>query len=170
MLPCGAPTPYPAQEAAGPISVILISIDTLRADHLSAYGYNKTHTPCIDSFAQGGTLFTQAETQVPLTLPSHTTLFTSTYPFQNLVEENGERVPAGAVTLASVLQTHGYKTAAFIGSEFLDRRYGLDQGFDVYDSPFGLETGRIESPLAMSRAPVARFASRPARFRVRPPF
>lgn len=145
-----ARTPGPAQEAAGPTSVILISIDTLRADHLSAYGYNKVHTPSIDSFAQGGTLFTHAETQVPLTLPSHTTLFTSTYPFQNLVEENGERVPAGAVTLASVLQARGYKTAAFIGSEFLDRRYGLDQGFDLYDSPFGLETGRIENPLAMS--------------------
>ena len=125
-----------------PPSVILISIDTLRADHLSAYGYTKIHTPHIDSFAQGGTLFTQAEAQVPLTLPSHTSLFTSTYPFENRVEENGERVPAGVVTLASVLQSRGYKTAAFIGSDFLDRRYGLDQGFDVYDSPFGLETDR----------------------------
>ncbi|HXW15666.1 MAG TPA: sulfatase-like hydrolase/transferase [Terriglobia bacterium] len=148
-LPCGAP-PHTAQESDGPTPVILISIDTLRADHLSAYGYQKIHTPHIDSFAQGGTLFTQAETQVPLTLPSHTALFTSTYPFQNLVEENGERVLAGAVTLASVLQARGYKTAAFIGSEFLDRRYGVDQGFDEYDSPFGAEATRVENPLAMS--------------------
>jgi len=147
---CGARTPCLAQNATGPTPVILISIDTLRADHLGAYGYRKIHTPHIDSFAQGGTIFTQAEAQVPLTLPSHTTLFTSTYPFQNLVEENGERVPAGTVTLASVLHAHGYKTAAFIGSEFLDRRYGLDQGFDEYDSPFGVETGRIENPSAMS--------------------
>ena len=146
---CGA-SPCPVPNAAGSTPVILISIDTLRADHLSAYGYTKIHTPHIDSFAQGGTLLTNAETQVPLTLPSHTTLFTSTYPFQNLVEENGERVPSGAVTLASVLQAHGYKTAAFIGSEFLDRRYGLDKGFDEYDSPFGAETGRVENPLAMS--------------------
>ena len=131
-------------------SVILISIDTLRADHLSAYGYTKIHTPHIDSFAQGGTRFTQAEAQIPLTLPSHTSLFTSTYPFENGVEENGERVPAGVVTLASVLQTRGYKTAAFIGSEFMDRRYGLDQGFDYYDSPFGLETTGVGNPLAMS--------------------
>jgi arylsulfatase A-like enzyme/Tfp pilus assembly protein PilF len=150
VLLCGARTPCPAQDADGPTPVILISIDTLRADHLSAYGYTKIHTPHIDSFAQGGTLFTEAETQVPLTLPSHTTLFTSTYPFQNRLEENGERVPVGAVTLASVLHARGYKTAAFIGSEFLDRRYGLDQGFDEYDSPFGVETGRIENPLAMS--------------------
>ena len=141
VLLCCSLTPCVAQDAAPPAPVILISIDTLRADHLSAYGYTKIHTPHIDSFAQGGTLFTQAEAQVPLTLPSHMSLFTSTYPFQNRVEENGERVPAGVVTLASVLQSHGYKTAAFIGSDFLDRRYGLDQGFDDYDSPFGLAGG-----------------------------
>ena len=131
-------------------SVILISIDTLRADHLSAYGYTKLRTPHIDTYAQGGTLFTQAEAQVPLTLPSHTSLFTSTYPFQNGVEENGERVPAGVVTLASVLHARGYKTAAFIGCDFMDRRYGLDKGFDVYDSPFGLQVGGVVNPLAQS--------------------
>ena len=139
-----------AQDAPQAVPVILISIDTLRADHLSAYGYTKIQTPHIDSFAQGGTLFTHAETQVPLTLPSHTTLFTSTYPFENRVEENGERVPTGVVTLASVLQSHGYRTAAFIGSEFLDRRYGLDQGFDDYDSPFAYEGSGVANPLAMS--------------------
>ena len=137
-------------DVASPPSVILISIDTLRADHLSAHGYKKLHTPHIDSFAQGGTLFAQAEAQIPLTLPSHTSLFSSTYPFENQVEENGERVPAGMVTLASVLKTRGYPTAAFIGSEFLDRRYGLDQGFDVYDSPFGREATAVTNPLAMS--------------------
>ncbi|MFZ0964390.1 MAG: sulfatase-like hydrolase/transferase [Terriglobia bacterium] len=150
LLLCGPPIPGAAQGAPQPPPVILISIDTLRADHLSAYGYSKIHTPHIDSFAAGGTLFTQAEAQVPLTLPSHTSLFTSTYPFENRVEENGERVPAGVVTLASVLQSHGYKTAAFIGSEFLDQRYGLDQGFDDYDSPFGPETGSVENPLTAS--------------------
>ncbi|MGO8815380.1 MAG: sulfatase-like hydrolase/transferase [Terriglobia bacterium] len=139
-----------AHDAPQPASVILISIDTLRADHLSCYGYTKIHTPHIDSFAQGGTRFAQAEAQVPLTLPSHTSLFTSTYPFRNGVEENGERVPVGVVTLASVLESHGYKTAAFIGSDFLDRRFDLDQGFDFYDSPFGQETTRVDNPLAMS--------------------
>ena len=148
MMLCRPPLPCAAQ--AAPTSLILVSIDTLRADHLSAYGYTRIHTPHIDSFAQGGTLFTQAEAQVPLTLPSHTSLFTSTYPFQNQVEENGERVPAGVATLASVLRSRGYKTAAFIGSEFLDRRFGLDQGFDDYDSPFGVESGRVEYPRSMS--------------------
>lgn len=119
-----------------PAPVILISIDTLRADHLSAYGYRAIRTPNIDSFASGGTLLTSVECQIPLTLPSHASLLSSTFPFQNQVEENAERVPAGLVTLASVLRAHGYSTAAFIGSVFLERELGLDQGFDVYDSPF----------------------------------
>lgn len=118
-----------------PMPVIVISIDTLRADHLSAYGYRRIKTPNIDSFA--GTIFTDVNSQIPLTLPSHTSLFTSTYPFENGIEENAEVVPAGTVTLASVLRSHGYKTAAFVGSDILDRGRGLDQGFDDYDSPFG---------------------------------
>ncbi len=139
-----------AQNGPPPAPVILISIDTLRADHLSAYGYTKIHTPHIDSYAQGGTLFTRAETQVPLTLPSHTSLFTSTYPFENGVEENGERVPAGMMTLARVLESRGYHTAAFIGSQFLDRSFGLDQGFEDYDSPFTHQATGVANPLAMS--------------------
>ena len=125
--------------AAEPTSVILISIDTLRADHLSSYGYRRIATPNIDSFAERGTLFSNIEAQVPLTLPSHTSLLTSTYPFENQIEENAERVSPGAVTLASVLKSHGYGTAAFIGSVFLESEMGLDQGFDLYDSPFHFE-------------------------------
>jgi arylsulfatase A-like enzyme len=119
--------------ASGQTPVILISIDTLRADQVSA-----VRTPNIDSFAVHGTLFTEADCQVPLTLPSHTSMLTSTYPFGNQIEENAERVPPGAVTLASVLHGNGYKTAAFIGSVFLERQMGLDTGFDFYDSPFNL--------------------------------
>lgn len=122
--------------AADKPPVIIISIDTLRADHLSAYGYTKIRTPNIDSFGDKGTIYTQIDAQVPLTLPSHTSLMTSTYPFENRVEVNGEPVPPGAVTLASVLRANGYRTGAFIGSVILDRANGLDQGFDVYDSPF----------------------------------
>jgi arylsulfatase A-like enzyme len=120
--------------APQPAPVILISIDTLRADHLSAYGYRKLKTPNIDSYGQ---VFTDINSQIPLTLPSHTALMTSTYPFENGVEENAEQVPAGAVTLASVLKAHGYQTAAFVGSNMLDKKFGLDAGFDEYDSPFG---------------------------------
>lgn len=113
--------------------VILISIDTLRADHVGA------HTPNISAYGEGGTVFANAETQIPFTLPSHTVLMTSTYPFQNGVEENAGHVPPNLTTLATVLKGHGYQTAAFIGSIFLERQLGLDQGFDTYDSPFSFE-------------------------------
>jgi hypothetical protein len=111
----------------------VISIDTLRADHLSV------HTPNINSFGASGTTFTAADTQIPFTLPSHTTLMTSTYPFQSGVEENAGSVPPALATLASVLQGHGYQTAAFIGSVFLERELGLDRGFEIYDSPFSFK-------------------------------
>jgi choline-sulfatase len=134
-----------------PVPVILVSIDTLRADHLSVYGYRKIHTPNIDSFAQGGTLFTQVESQIPLTLPSHTSLFTSTYPFVNHIEENGEHVPPGTVTLASLLRARGYRTGAFIGGYFLDKSFGLDQGFDEYDSPFSFRGHMPSTALDLRR-------------------
>ncbi len=121
--------------AAGP-PVILISVDTLRADHLSAYGYRKISTPGLDGYAQHGTVYANADAQVPLTLPSHTSMMTSTYPFANGIQENAQKVPAGATTLAGVLRANGYKTGAFIGSVFLEQEMGLDQGFDFYDSPF----------------------------------
>ena len=129
--------------------VILISIDTLRADHLGIYGSRSISTPHIDAFARQGTVFDAIACQVPLTLPSHTALFTSTYPFANHVEENDGQVAAGAATLAGVLHAHGYRTAAFIGSALLDRHLGLDQGFDFYDSPFTASSAGPRNPLAV---------------------
>ena len=125
----------PAQ--AGP-SVILISVDTLRADHLSCYGYRRLKTPHIDGIASEGTLFSAVDSQIPLTLPSHVSLFTSTYPFSNAIEDNGQKLPANAVTLATVLKSRGYVTAAFVGGFALDSRFGLNRGFDVYYGPFNL--------------------------------
>ena len=128
--------------------VILISIDTLRADHLGIYGYRRIGTPHIDSFGRQGTVFDAIDCPVPLTLPSHTALFTSTYPFANHVEENDGRVPAGVVTLAGVLHSHGYRTAGFVGSALLDRRLGLDQGFDFYHSPFSISSSGPPNAMA----------------------
>ena len=118
--------------------VILISVDTLRADHLSCYQPGKHQTPHIDSLARNGTVFSQVSAPFPLTLPAHTALFTSTYPFANGVTDNGMPLPPGAITLADVLKKAGYHTAAFVSSFVLDRRFGLSRGFDVYDSPFDL--------------------------------
>jgi choline-sulfatase len=126
----------PTTAARGnPTSIILISVDTLRADHLSGYGYKGLATTHIDRIASGGTIFLEVNSQVPLTFPSHVSLLTSTYPFSNGIQDNGERLAPNAVTLARVFKSHGYRTAAFVGSFVLDRRFGLDQGFDVYDGP-----------------------------------
>ena len=143
--------------------VVLISIDTLRADHLSAYGYTKIRTPNIDSFGDKGTIYLRIDSQIPLTQPSHASLMTSTYPFENRVEENSESVPSGAVTLASVLHANGYRTAAFIGSIMLDRRYGLDKGFDLYDSPFEMAAGETPNPYSARVRRDAALVTRAAR-------
>jgi arylsulfatase A-like enzyme/Flp pilus assembly protein TadD len=128
-----------------PPSIILISIDTLRADHLSSYGYNAVETPHIDALAKGGTLFSEAGSQVPLTFPSHVSLFTSTYPFFNGIEDNGETLAPNAITLAALLKFHGYRTAAVVGGFVMDHRFGLNRGFDMYDSRFN-QPSNEESP------------------------
>ena len=151
--------------------VILISVDTLRADHLSCYGYKRLQTPNIDALAQGGTLFTQVSTQVPLTTPAHASLFTSTYPFVNGLEDNAQQLAPNTVTLARTVKSRGYQTAAFLGGFVLDRRFGLDQGFDLYDSPFnltrfqGVDPGDIkrlgEDVIAAAEAWIKQSQSRP---------
>jgi tetratricopeptide (TPR) repeat protein len=142
--------------------IILISVDTLRADHLSCYGYRDLETRHIDAIAQIGTLFQEVNSQVPLTLPSHVSLLTSTYPFSNGVEDHAEPLAPGAVTLGTVLKSRGYRTAAFVGGFVLDRRFGLDQGFEVYDSPFDLrgQEGIDPSDLKRPAEEVSRAAMR----------
>lgn len=125
---CGSP-PRP--------NVLLISMDTTRADYLGAYGRQEAHTPHIDSLAAEGFLFRRHLTPVPITLPAHTSLMTGHYPPSHTVHDNGTFiVPDGAVTLAEVLSDSGYDTAAFLGSFPLGAQFGLDQGFEVYDANF----------------------------------
>jgi len=129
-----------------PPSIILISIDTLRADHLSCYGCRRVPTPHLDALAKVGTLFSAVNSQVPLTFPSHVSLFTSTYPFFNGIEDNGEALWPHAVTLATLLKSHGYRTGAVVGGFVMDRRFGLNQGFDAYDSTFDLHRQEESDP------------------------
>lgn len=164
----GAPPASPAP--AQPPSVILISVDTLRADHLGCFGYHGVATPNIDELARSGTIFTAIDSQVPATLPSHASIFTSSYPFATGIEENGETVPPGAVTLTAVLKDHGYHTAAFIGGYFLARRFGLDQGFDLYDSPFDSRPLRRALDLKRPADSVVAGAARWLEFGARDPF
>ena len=146
----GRASPAPGTQRNLP-SVILISVDTLRADHLGCYGYRHVQTPHIDALTQGGTLFTQVNAQVPLTFPSHASLLTSRFPFADGIEDNGEQLEPNAVTIATVLRSRGYRTAAFVGSFVLDRRFGLSQGFDVYDSPFEVSSIRVRDPGEIKR-------------------
>jgi arylsulfatase A-like enzyme/tetratricopeptide (TPR) repeat protein len=117
-----------------PVNVLLISLDTVRPDHLGCYGYGLVETPNIDGLAREGVIFTDALASVPLTLPSHTSMLTGLYPLSHGVRDNGLYTASGQITtLAEVLRADGYSTGAFIGSFILDSRFGLDQGFDVYD-------------------------------------
>ncbi len=135
-----------ASQQAHRQNVILISVDTLRGDRLHCISPSAEATPNIDKLLQGGTLFSQATSLVPLTLPSHVAMLTSTYPFLNGVEDNAQRLPAGAVTLAGTLRNNGYQTAAFLGSFVLDPRFGLEQGFATYDSPAVSSQGGSTDP------------------------
>lgn len=117
-----------------PLNVVLISIDTLRADHLGCYGYERATTPNIDRFAARSILFERCQSAVPITLPSHTTMLTGMYPIRHSVRDNGTfAVPEGLPTLATILRAEGYTTMAAIGAFPLTSRFGLDRGFDVYD-------------------------------------
>ena len=129
--------------------VILITLDTLRPDHLGCYGYTAIQTPEIDQLAATGARFTQAFTPVPVTLPSHTSLMTGAFPLATGVHDfTGNRVPAGAATIAEILRDHGYSTAAFIGAPVLDSRFGLNQGFETYFDHFqfgGMEEVHLDA-------------------------
>lgn len=116
-------------------NVLIISLDTTRADHLGAYGYVRPTSPAFDSLARQGHLFTDARTVMPTTLPAHTSMFTSLNPRELGVLANGMLVPPSAHTLAERLSEAGFATAAFVSAAPLHPRFGLDQGFDVYDHP-----------------------------------
>jgi len=118
-------------------SVVVITIDTLRADHLGCYGYKQIRTPNIDALAAESARFARAYTAVPVTLPSHTVMFTGTYPMSNGMHDfAANKLGSTQPTLASVLKDHGYATAAVIGSAVLDSRFGLNRGFDFYYDHF----------------------------------
>lgn len=123
-------------------NLLLITIDTLRADRLGCYGYTKARTPHLDALARESMFFESAFCPTPLTLPSHTSLMTGRYPHRHGVRDNAGSVPASETTLAETLRQNGYHTYAFVGGFPLDHRFGLNQGFDVYDDTFPREKNR----------------------------
>jgi choline-sulfatase len=134
-------------------NVILVTMDTTRADHLPAYGYTGVATPALDALARQGVVFEQAATAAPLTLPAHGTIMTGMYPTYHGVRVNGNTALSDEqTTLAEVLSAQGYKTGAFIGAFVLDGRWGLKQGFEHYDDQFDLkkykhlDLGEVQRP------------------------
>ncbi|MGZ7030301.1 MAG: sulfatase-like hydrolase/transferase, partial [Terriglobales bacterium] len=140
------------QKKAAKPDVFLVTIDTLRADHIHCYGYEKIQTPALDGLAKDGIRFTQAFTPSPITNTSHTSILTGLLPSSHGVTDFAVPLAPTHPTLAALLKTDGYHTAAFIGAVILDSKTlapGLDDGFDFYDNfPAQAKTksrwGRVE--------------------------
>jgi arylsulfatase A-like enzyme/tetratricopeptide (TPR) repeat protein len=133
-------------------NVLLVTIDTLRADRLGAYGYAGARTPNLDRLAGQGVLFEDVTVQVPLTLPSHASLFTGLVPPAHGVRDNTYfRLDEQRETLAEMLRARGYETAAFVGAFVLDRSFGLAQGFDLYDDALPSSTPEIAGTVSERR-------------------
>jgi choline-sulfatase len=141
---CGMPDPAP-QGPTVPSSVLIVTIDTLRADRVGVYGAKDVETPNIDRLAREGALASQADVHTPLTRPSHVSLFTGRYPDEHGVRDNiSPPLAPNVPLLAEHFQRAGIPTAAFIASAVLDRQSGLARGFDVYSDRF--EAGADRKP------------------------
>ncbi len=128
-----------------PSNIVLITVDTLRADRLNPYGYEKIETPALARLAREGILFENAFTDVTWTVPAMCSVMTGKYPTAHGVRTFNDRLGTDEITLAEVLEQHGYMTGAIVGSYPVDRRFGFDQGFDSYDdqmnTPIALDAG-----------------------------
>lgn len=127
-------------------NLLVITLDTTRADHIGIYGYQPAQTPNIDAIARKGVRFENTYTPVPLTLPAHCSLFTGDIPLAHGVRNNGRyRLPGQSDTLAEILQRCGYTTAAFVSSFTLESRFGLDQGFTTYNDNLSVKKGQVKT-------------------------
>lgn len=132
----------PRAGAASGFNVLLVTLDTVRADALGCYGDPKARTPVLDRLARTGVRFERALAPAPITLPSHSTLMTGLDPLTHNVRNNGTfRLASEHLTLAERLAAHGYATAAVVSAIVLDARFGLDQGFASYDDELHLDSG-----------------------------
>jgi arylsulfatase A-like enzyme len=123
-----------ACSGASDYNVLLLTLDTTRADHLRCYGYKNIETPTLNDLARDGVLFKRAYSQLPMTLPAHTAILSGTYPLYNGVLDNGDyRVPDELLTLPEMLKPKGYTTAAFISAAVLKKNFNLNQGFDYWN-------------------------------------
>ncbi len=140
----GGETPVADRSVSVPgRSVVMITVDTTRPDRLEPYGAESVATPVLARLAQRGVVFERAWAVAPITLVAHTSILSGQYPFEHGVRNNGIQYVADSVTtLAERFQDASYRTAAFVSAAVLDRRYGLDQGFDVYDDDLSVRRNR----------------------------
>jgi len=146
--------------------VILVTLDTMRADRLGSGGYSRGRTPNLDRLARGATVFANAFTSAPITLPAHASILTGSYPAWHGVRDNGIYVLSDPdnVTLAETLRDHGFATVAIVSSFVLNSRFGLAQGFDVYDDdPASMRQAEYRSPPERFAAETTRTALEHAR-------
>lgn len=142
-IPKGWPVELAHGSAKG-FNVLVITLDTTRADRLGCYGRANAQTPTLDALSNAGIRFDDAVTTIPVTLPAHATIFTGLNPPQHGVRHNGEfHLAQDHETLAEVLQGRGYETAAFVSAFVLDGRFGLDQGFDRYDDDVSIAPASV---------------------------
>jgi len=120
-----------------PRAIVLVTIDTLRADHVGAYGYARARTSSIDAVAKRGIVFDRAYAAAPITLPSHATILSGRYPPGHGARDNGMRMSGSVRTIATELHARGFATGAFVAAFPLDHQFGLDRGFDVYSDRLG---------------------------------
>jgi arylsulfatase A-like enzyme/tetratricopeptide (TPR) repeat protein len=146
---------------SGPRNLLLISLDTVRADRLGSYHYAAAQTPHIDALAKNGLRFEQATTVVPLTLPAHASLMTGTFPGWHGVRDNGGfYLDDDQLTLAEILRDHGFRTGGFVGAFVLDGRWGIAQGFDRYFDDFDLDKFGNAAAMDMIQRPGAEVVDR----------
>lgn len=134
LLLAGCSAEGPSPPSATPRNLLLVTLDTVRADRIGSYGYEKAETPWLDRLAREGVRFAEASSPVPLTLPSHSSLLSGLLPPHHGLRNNGAgSLPEETTTLATLLAGDRYRTGAFVGAFVLDRRFGLARGFEVYD-------------------------------------
>lgn len=141
-----------SERPAEAVDVILVTLDTLRADSVGFAGNQDVSTPVLDRLAAAGRVYVNAHAHNVVTLPSHANILTGRYPFQHGVRDNsGFTLPESVPTLATVLEQAGYATGAFVGAYPLDSRYGLGRGFDVYDDAYPRGSNPSEFAMAERR-------------------
>lgn len=134
----GADRPLPAGDPTRP-DIVLVSIDTLRADHLSAWGHSRPTSPFLDELAAGGTRFAHARSPSPWTLPAHTTLLTGQLPWTHRVVEDSVHLDPVTPVLPAALQAAGYRTGGFVSTLYVSRLFGFERGFHRFED-FGIHT------------------------------